>query len=137
MVDMKSLHTCIPNSEDLQACYTEWFNREMTDPQQPPAEILRHLLELVLKLNVLEFNRKHYLQTFGTSMGACLGSSYTNVFHGKSRNSAETRPKYYKRFVDDIFMIFDCTEAQLDELIAHVNIKMHQYSSQTSTEGRK
>ena len=56
-VDVKSLYTCISNDQGLEACYRAWLKREMTDPQQPPAETLRHLLELVLKLNVLEFNR--------------------------------------------------------------------------------
>jgi len=72
MVDVKSLYTCIPNYQGLEACYRAWLKREMTDPQQPSAETLRHLLELVLKLNVLKFNRKFYLQTFGTSMGVCV-----------------------------------------------------------------
>ncbi|XP_065892734.1 uncharacterized protein [Dysidea avara] len=124
-VDVKLLYTCIPNSQGLKACYEAWLDREMTDCQQPPAETLRHLLELVLKLNVIEFDRKHYLQTFGTSMGARLAPSYANVFMGsledKMLKSAKVKPTYYKRFVDDIFMIVNCTEAQLTELIEHMN----------------
>ena len=124
-VDVKSLYTCIPNSQGLKACYEAWLDREMTDCQQPPAETLRNLLELVLKLNVIEFDRKHYLQTFGTSMGARLAPSYANVFMGsledKMLKSAKVKPTYYKRFVDDIFMIANCTEAQLTELIEHMN----------------
>jgi len=61
-VDVKSLYTCILNDQGLKACYRAWLKREMTDPQQPPAETLRHLLELVLKLNVLEFNKKFYFK---------------------------------------------------------------------------
>ena len=124
-VDVKSLYTCIPNEEGLKACYEAWLNREMIDPQQPPAETLRHLLELVLKLNVLEFNRKHYLQTFGTSMGARVAPAYANVFMGRLEEemlkSAKIKPKYYKRFIDDIFLIVNCNETELAELIAHMN----------------
>jgi len=64
------MYTCIPNAEDLQACYKAWRDKELIDPQQPPAETLVHMLELVLKLNMIKFDRKNYLQTFGTSMGA-------------------------------------------------------------------
>jgi len=77
-VDVKSLYTNIPTPEGLEACYGAWLRSEMNDPQQPPAETLRHMLEMVLKLNVLEFNKKYYLQTFGTSMGASLAPSYSS-----------------------------------------------------------
>jgi len=31
-VDVKSLYTCIPNDQGLEACYGAWLNREMVDP---------------------------------------------------------------------------------------------------------
>jgi len=61
------------------------------------------MLEMVLKLNVIEFDRKHYLQIFGTSMGAALAPSYTNIFMGdleeKMLSTATVKPKYCKRFI--------------------------------------
>ena len=124
-VDVKSLYTCIPTQEGLDACYRAWLKSETKNPQQPPAETLRHMLEMVLKLNVLEFDRKHYLQIFGTSMGAALAPSYANIFMGnleeKMLNTAKIKPKYYKRFIDDIFFIVDCDEIQLTEFITHMN----------------
>ena len=102
-VDVKSLYTCIPTQEGLDACYRTWQKSEMTNLQQPPAETLRHMLEMVLKLNVIEFDRKHYLQIFGTSMGAALAPSYTNIFMGdleeKMLSTATVKPKYCKRFI--------------------------------------
>ena len=110
-VDVKSLYTCIPTPEGLEACYRAWGKTKMTDPQQPPAETLRHMLEMVLKLNVLEFDRNYYLQTFGTSMGAAFAPSYANVFMGDLEramlSTARVKPKYYKRFIDDIFLIIN------------------------------
>jgi len=110
----------------------------MTDPQQPPAETLRHLLELVLKLNVLEFDRKHYLQTFGTTIGARLAPSYANIFMGdldrKMLQSTCVEPTYYKRFVDDIFMIVCCTETELEGLIEHMNPSI-QFTHEFSLKG--
>jgi len=83
------------------------------------------MLEIVLKLNVLEFNNKHYLQTFGTCMGASLAPSYANIFMGNLEesmlNTALVKPRYYKRFIDDIFMIVNCNNNQLEELIDHMN----------------
>jgi len=106
-VDVKSLYTCIPNAEGLQDCYKAWLDRELTDVQQPPAETLRYLLELVLKLYIKEFDRKHYLQTFGTSTGARVAPCYANIFMGDLEKtmleSANIKPIYYKRFIDDIY----------------------------------
>ena len=53
---LKSLYTNIPNDEGIQACYEAWLKQGTSDPQHPPAEVLRHLLELVLKLNTLILN---------------------------------------------------------------------------------
>ena len=82
-VDVKSLYTNIPNEEGIQAYYESWREQEMGDPQHPPAEVLRHLLELVLKLNTFEFNNRYYLQKFGTAMGSKLAPAYANTFMGK------------------------------------------------------
>ena len=112
-------------------------------PQQRPTETLRDLLELVLKLNVLEFNRKFYLQIFGTSMGAWVAPAYANVFMGRLEETmlarANIKPKYYKRFIDDIFIVINCTDTELTELIEHINNQnpsiqfTHEYSTQEIT----
>ena len=99
-VDVKSLYTNIPNDSGIDACYEAWLQQERTDPQHPPAEILRHLLEIILKLNTFEFNQKHYLQKFGTAMGSKLAPAYANTFMGKLEKSildtSPLKPTYYK-----------------------------------------
>ena len=126
-VDVKSLYTCIPNNEGIQACYEAWLTQGKQDPQQPPAEVLRYLLVLVLKLNTLEFNEKFYLQTLGTAMGSCLAPAYANTFMGKLEkdniNSATHKPKYYRCFIDDIFIIFEHSEEELNRFIERITHK--------------
>ena len=78
-----SLYTNIPNDQGIQACHEGWLNRETTNPQHSPAQVLRHLLELVLKLNTFEFDTKNYLQKFGTAMGSKLAPANANAFMGK------------------------------------------------------
>ena len=99
-VDVKSLYTNIPNDEGIQACYEAWRARENTDPQHPPADVLRHLLEIVLKLNTFEFDNKYYLQKFGTAMGSKLTPAYANTFMRKLEKVILTgstrKPIYYK-----------------------------------------
>ena len=66
-IDVKSLYTNILNEQGIQAYYQAWLKQETRlkqetkDPQHPPAETLKQLLELVLKLNVFEFDDKYYL----------------------------------------------------------------------------
>jgi len=36
-------------------------------------------------------------------------------------NTAKVKPKYYKRFIDDIFLIVDCDETQFTEFITLMN----------------
>ena len=139
-VDVKSLYTNIPNNEGIQACYEAWLEQELGDPQHPPAEVLRYLLEMVLKLNTFEFNQKYYLQQFGTAMGSKLAPAYANTFMGKLEksilDSSPLKPTYYRRFIDDIFMIWPHSEKDLNDFITHMNaannsIKFtHEYSQQ-------
>ena len=56
-MDVKSLYTNIPNQSGFDACYSAWQRQQLKDPQYPPVETLRHLLEMVLKLNTLEFDQ--------------------------------------------------------------------------------
>ena len=130
-VDVKSLYTNIPNEEEIQACYEAWLKQEMSDPQHPPAEVLRHLLEIVLKLNTFEFNNKHYLQKFGTAMGSKLAPAYANTFMGQLEktimDTSPLKPTYYRRFIDDIFMIWPHSGRDINS--ANDSIKFtHEYS---------
>ena len=121
-VDVKSLYT---NEQEIKACYEAWLKQETKDPQHPPPETLKQLLELVLKLNIFEFDNKHYLQKFGTAMGSKLASVYANVCMGDLEANilanSHLKPLYYHRFIDDIFMIWPHTEQELDQFIDHMN----------------
>ena len=124
-VDVKSLYTNIPNDEGIQACYEAWRQQEIKDPQHPHAEVLRHLLEMVLKLNTFEFDGKHYLQKFGKAMGSKLAPAYANTFMSKLEktilDTSPLKPTYYCRFIDDIIMIWPHSEDGLKNLITHMN----------------
>ena len=95
-----------------------WLDRELVN------WTLRHILELVLKLNMTEFDRKHYLQSFGTSMGAQVAPYYANIFMGDLEKtileSANIQSVCYKWFIDEIFSV-KCTKPVLEELIRHMN----------------
>ena len=89
----------IPNEQGIKACYEAWLKQETKDPQHPPAETLKQLLELVLKLNAFEFDNKHYLQKFSTASGSKIAPAYSNVFIGdleaKILANSHLKPLYY------------------------------------------
>ena len=114
------LYTWISNDDGIQACYEAWLLQEKSDPQHPPSTTLRSLLELVLKLNTLEFNERHYLQTLGTAMGSSLAPTYANTFMGKLKkqilNTARCKPKCYKCIIDNILWFLNSHNVSLTTL---------------------
>ena len=76
-------------------------------------------LTLATKESYFLFDGKLYQQVDGVSLGSPLGSTPANVFlcHSKDiwlRNfSLECKPSYYKRYVDDMFVLFE-SETQVE-----------------------
>ena len=104
--DVSALYTNIPHADGLFAS-KEALNRRSN--QKSPTNDLISLLELVLKLNHFEFNRKFYLQIKGH--GIPTAPSYAYTFMGKLETemieAAPTSPFYWKMFIDDVFHLDD------------------------------
>ena len=70
-------------------------------------------MNLVLKHNVFEFDEKFYLQIQGTAMGTKMAHAYANLFMGRLEtkliNLASEFIHTWKRFIDDIFIIWTGT----------------------------
>ena len=98
-IDVTSLYTNIPHNEGIKACYEAFVKLENQNIQQPPAEILTDLVEIVLKNNTFEFDNKYYKQLFGTAMGTKLAPAYANTFLGNLKDkflkNEPHKPTYY------------------------------------------
>ncbi|XP_064461611.1 uncharacterized protein LOC135371549 [Ornithodoros turicata] len=102
---------------------------------------LSKLVNLILKNNNFEFDSQHYLQISGTAMGTKMAPIYANIFMGtleeKFVEGRERKPALYKRYLDDIFMIWPHSVRDLIEFINDLNqfhptIKFtHTYSTAT------
>ena len=124
-IDVKSLYTCIPHSEGIQAS-TEALRRAKRDtPSQPDTAVLACLLEIVLKNNFFVFDGKFYKQLQGTAMGTKLAPAYANIFMGKLEHNilshAPLKPSFYKRYIDDILIIWPHSEADLNTFLTSLN----------------
>ena len=121
-IDVSALYTNIPQEEGLQCVREALYTRK--EPQVP-SEYISRLLEVVLKHNIFEFNSEFFLQLIGTAMGARPAPSYANIFMANKidpaiielarQSESESNPvDLFKRFLDDIFMVYIGSVKSLD-----------------------
>ena len=105
----------IPNVSGIHAA-KEALDEFRSNPKiKPSKDSLIQLLEFVLTQNNFKFNRQHYLQVGSTSMSTKAAPSYVNTFTGKFEDVFVT--PLWKRYIDDCFFIWTCTEDSLSNLI--------------------
>ena len=122
-LDVSSLYTNIPLKQGIEIF--EAFLNNRTD-KSIPTDFLISLLTLVLKCNVLVFNSQHYLQLIGTAMGTRVAPTFACLFMGciefMMLNAWKGIPPHlYKRYIDDLFLFWRGTEAELLDFIKHLN----------------
>ena len=85
-------------------------------------------MSIVLKNNIFEFNGDHYLQLQGTAMGTKMAPSYANLFMGqlepKLQAQASQHINMWKRYIDDIFIIWTSHNEDLQTFMDKIN-SMH------------
>ncbi|XP_064461905.1 uncharacterized protein LOC135372141 [Ornithodoros turicata] len=138
-LDVSSLYTNISHEDGIIAVETAFSRYAGHSPIDPLT--LSKLVNLILKNNNFEFDSQHYLQISGTAMGTKMAPTYANIFMGtleeKFLEGRERKQALYKRYLDDIFMIWPHSERDLIEFINDLNqfhptIKFtHTYSTAT------
>lgn len=110
------------------------------EADSPSPKVIEALTSLVLELNSFKFQNKFFLQTSGTAMGTKMAPNYANIFmhdiETKFLSTLDSPPALYKRFLDDIFIIWTGTEERLIAFIeefntVHPNISFSHVYSQT------
>ena len=121
-LDVSSLYTNIPNHEGILAV----ANKLRSDPTKTPiTQFILDLQTLVLHNMNFEFNGEHYLQIGGTAMETSLAPNYANLFMDRFETRAldgyPLKPLVWKRFIDDIFMVWTHGEESLNHFIEYLN----------------
>ena len=123
-MDVTSLYTNIPHEEGITlVCETY---EEFHDANPPIAtRHLKEMLSLILKENSFQFNGKDYLQIHGTAMGTKMAVAFANIFMAKTEKTilrqSTKKPLVWKRFIDDIFCLWDTNKEDIDQFIEHAN----------------
>ena len=122
-LDITSLYPNIPIQESISIILD--FIKEQNNPMHPPIYILNTLLSFVLNYNCFNFGDLFFLQVHGIAMGTKLAPNYANLFMSdfETRHvfSYALQPSYYRRYIDDIFLIWDHSSEELDGFIDHLN----------------
>ena len=123
-LDITSLYTNIPYNEGIQSTKEFLAIYRHANTLLDNSYIVE-LLEVVLNNSYFDFNGKHYHQISGTALGTKLVPSNANLFMTKfEENHVYTyplQPTLWKRFIDDIFMIWPHGMNSLLEFIKHLN----------------
>ena len=114
-LDVDSLFPNVPLDETIEICVNELFRSSQTVSGLNKQQVLK-MISLTIKENVIFFDQNYYSQIDGLDMGSPLGPTLANIFlcHHETmclKNCPKSfKPVYYKRYVDDIFVLFKKTE---------------------------
>ena len=118
---MRQLYPSIPHHEGIHAI-TELMEEYGATPEN--IYMTKLACYFVLTMNYFSFNKKLYLQKRGTAMGTVMAPAYANAFMHRLETQMigflEYKPKLWRRFIDDVFMIWPHGEEKLQDFIAHI-----------------
>ena len=141
-MDVTSLYTNIPQEEGIQTVCKAYASFYQNKSPIPTPLLEQALLRLILQENSFEFNGKNYLQTHGTAMGTKMAVSFANIFMAKVEtdilSQSVTKPLVWKRFIDDIFSLWNINREKITKFIElankhHPTIKFTAEISDTET----
>jgi len=122
-LDVTSLYTNIPTDEGIEIILKYLDNYK--EPHYPPIELLKQILIFVLKYNCFIFCDLFFLQIQGVAMGTKMAPNFANIFMAdfeeKHILNKPKRPMLYRRYIDDIFIIWTDTLTELEQLINNIN----------------
>lgn len=128
-MDVESLYTNVPFRGGLEAI--EFF-LDQRPCQVPSTASLRDLAKLVLSHNYFLFGLDYYLLISGVSMGSKMAPSFASLFCGMFKHRFVINPGsndfwrhivLWKRYIDDVILIWSGTESELLEFHSLVNNK--------------
>ena len=114
-LDVESLFTNVPLDESIKICIDQLFKYETT-VSGPNKNEMFEMLSLTLKESIILFHKKYYSQIDGVAMSSSLGPTLANIFLCYNESNwlkyfpKDFKPVNYKRYVDDIFLLFNKPE---------------------------
>ena len=123
-VDVSALYTNINREDGVEAVKKILETRS---DKTIPSDFIVKLLDLVLKYNIFEFSDKLYIQRIGTAMGTRCAPNVADIFMSFIDTEIIRRSEkfgellFYRRYLDDILMIFRGSNSNLHSFISDIN----------------
>ena len=140
-LDAYSLFTNVPLDETIKIYIDELFKFEMTVCGLNKKEMFE-MLSLTLKESIILFDNKYYSHIDEAAMASPLRPTLANIFLCYHESNwlkdyrKDFKPVYYKRYVDDIFVLFNKPEhAQFFLECMNKNHKNMKFSIETEING--
>ena len=127
--DIQSLFTNIPLDETIDICVNRVFQHKKKIKGMLKRQF-KQLLTLTVKSSCFVFNNLYYKQIDGAAMGSPLGPTFVNLFLVYYENMwldkcpLQFKPKYYCRYVDDIFLMFE-KQDHVKKFLKYMNSRHH------------
>ena len=118
MPDVTSLYANILQEEGITTVCKAYEKYHNYNPPIP-SHYLKEMLCLILRENSFQFIGKNYLQTHGTAMGTKMAVAFD--LETKLINQSNTKPRKWKRYIDDIFSLWDTNIQEIDLFIKRAN----------------
>lgn len=139
-IDVVGLYGNIPQNEAISTMSAMLDTRSPSLKKTVPTSFLVQLLTLVLTLNIFTFDGKLFQQLLGVAMGTRSAPSIANIFMGSIEKQILMQApgvnfifkKFWRRFIDDIFLIWTGSEEQLITFLDFINT-LHPTIKFTST----
>ena len=126
--DVTSLFTNIPLDETIDIAIKLLYPNENDIYMNFDKKQFKKILDMAVKDNIFFFNNKLYSQIDGVAMGSPLGPTLANIFMSYYERQwleecpANFKPVWYRRYVDDTFLLFKKQE-HVDAFLEYVNAK--------------
>ncbi|KAL8598101.1 hypothetical protein ACOMHN_030387 [Nucella lapillus] len=140
-IDVVALYPSIPQEEVPVALRDMLANEDPCSPI-PPIGTLLPIVDHVLQNNIFEFDGQLFQQIQGTAMGTPMAPAIANLYMGwvEKRLLSKTPwlvdPESWRRFIDDIIMLWTHGEKKLLEFLNWLN-EQHQQIKFTWNYGQK
>lgn len=135
--DVKSLYPSIPIDESIEVILG--YLEDQKDPTNPPIYVLKQILNYILHYNCFQFCDLHFLQVRGVAMGTPMAPNYANLYMSHLEENyifkLPNQPTYYRRYIDDILLIYDHSTEKLTQFQSELNSirPTIQFTFETST----
>lgn len=127
-IDVNSLYTSIVQKDGLAG--VEKTLHEKTGMKQQQINYILEGLKMAMECNYFWYSNNYYVQTKGVAMGARYAPSVANLFLDMWEeeyiyNQQIPQIKLYRRYIDDLIILWDGTPDTFEEFLQQLNINKY------------